>query len=143
MKSQLQIKGLKTWSTNDGGGYQYNLYKDNKKIAFVHNDGNGGCLQIEWFDDNAKQEIFNHVSTLPDWKIEEHNISGKMTIDLFLAEFLSDYEWQKKLAKHRKNGILFRFLTDSINSFRILKTLDVAKAVEYLDKKYPNKYVLV
>jgi hypothetical protein len=141
MKNELQIKGLKTWSTYDGGGYQYNLYRNKKKVAFVHNQGDGGCLQVEWFDPQVKEEIKGFVVTLPDWQAEGY--SGKMTLDIFLEELVSDYEYQKVLAKHRKKGVLFRFLTDPVESFRTLKTLDVAKAVEYLDKNYPNKYVLV
>ena len=44
MKEQLAIKGLKTWTTYDGGGYQFNLYRNNKKVAFVHEAGVGGEL---------------------------------------------------------------------------------------------------
>ena len=143
MKSQLQIKGLKTWTTLDGGGYQFNLYRDGKKVAFVHEAGEGGCLRVDWFDPVAEKDIQDYVKTLPDLKMEDMDIVVKMSVDIFLDDLVAEYEWQKKLAKHRKGAVLFRFLTDPAQSFRALKTPDVAKAVEYLDKKYPNQYVLV
>ena len=135
----LTIKGLKTWATSDGGGYQCNLYKDGKKIAFVHNEGNGSEIQIDWI--SCESEINAYVESLPKVKCGEVEVDS--TVGILIDDLVTEYEWQKKLAKHRKNGILFRFVTDSVDSFRTLKTLDVAKAVEYLDKNYPNKYVLI
>jgi hypothetical protein len=141
MKSQFQIKGLKTWATRDGGGYQYNLYRDNKKVAFIHEEGNGGPLKTEWFDKKTEAELNTYVKSLG--QVQCGDFAVDMDIAIWLEELLNDAEFQKKLSKYRKQGTLFRFLTDPVDSFRTMKTLDVAKAVEYLDKKYPNQYVLV
>ena len=44
----FDIKGLKTWRSRDGGGYQYTLTHNGKAVATVTNDGNGGPTDIEW-----------------------------------------------------------------------------------------------
>ena len=54
---KFEIKGLKTWHTNDGGGYQFNLYIDGKKALWVHNDGNGGCTNISPLEDRKSTRL--------------------------------------------------------------------------------------
>jgi hypothetical protein len=49
----------------------------------------------------------------------------------------------KKLAKAKKKGTTFKLLTDGNGVFRTLNVLDVAKAKEYLDSKFPNQYQLI
>jgi hypothetical protein len=48
IQAGFTAKGLKTWDTHDGGGYQFNLYYAGKKVAQVTNEGNGGDTQINW-----------------------------------------------------------------------------------------------
>ena len=135
----LKIKSLKTWFTPDGGGYHFNLYKDGKKIAFVFNEGNGGMLSITW--DSCKEEVSEYVKSLPKVTCGEYEIA--MTVDILMDELVSEHESEKNMARYRKQRILFRLATDPNNSFRILKTLDLVKAKEILDAKYPNQFVLV
>ena len=143
MKEQLTIKGLKNWQTRDGGGYQFNLYRRGKKIAFVHEDGNGGPLQIDWFDKQSEQDIKAYAKTLPKIQMEDMDLALSVTVDIFLDDLVSEYEWEKKLNRHRKQGVLFRFLTDPEKSFRVIKTRNTEKAKEVLNRKYPNQFVLV
>ena len=137
----LTIKGLKTWATDDGGGYQFTLYKDGKKCAFVHNDGHGGCLDYQWFDNDSEAKIRAFVQTLPDW--EAHGFTGKMDLDFFIENLLEKYETEKWLNRQRKKGTLFRLISDPDSTIRVLKTFDMGKAKESLDRKYPNQYLLV
>lgn len=46
----FDLKGLKTWSSRDGGGYQFTLLHLNKAVAVVTNDGNGGPTSVEWMN---------------------------------------------------------------------------------------------
>ena len=41
------VVGLKTWNTDDGGGYQGKLAIGGKSVITFHNDGNGGEMQID------------------------------------------------------------------------------------------------
>ena len=143
----LTIKGLKTWATHDGGGYQFNLYEGKKKVLFVHNDGNGGCLDIQSLDDGDFLKRLNayceaqppqvlQYEGLPDMTIE-------MTPEIFLEDLVSDYEKAKQLAKAKKKGIVFRPTGESERSFQILNTLDLAVAKAYLDKEHPKGYQIL
>jgi hypothetical protein len=142
----LTIKGLKTWATHDGGGYQFNLYEDGKKVLFVHNDGNGGCLDLEPLDGGDFLKRLNaHCKTLPPRSLDYLGLKNEtlpVDIEIFLEELLSDYEQAKQIAKAKKKGVVFS-LNGNTKEFYTLSILDMAKAIDYLDKKYPNQYALL
>lgn len=46
--SKFSVKGVKTFIGREGYGVNANLYYNNKKVAFLLDSGNGGCLDIDW-----------------------------------------------------------------------------------------------
>ena len=42
------IKSVKRFDTPDGGGFNCTLYADGKKVAYVYDEGRGGCLFYDW-----------------------------------------------------------------------------------------------
>ena len=46
--SWFSVKGLKTFIGREGHGVNANLYYKGKKVAFLLDSGNGGCLDIDW-----------------------------------------------------------------------------------------------
>jgi hypothetical protein len=162
---KFTIKNLKTWSTHDGGGYQFSLYLNDKKFAFVHNDGNGGEVEVECLDvDAPKVEISTwtdkdgkvhgwhvtphyallsaYVKGLPKWESYTGDLVH-VTIGMFMDTLVNNYEFDKKLAKAKKKGIVFKLNTDSNRTFRSINTLDMDIALSYLNKKFPNAYQFV
>jgi hypothetical protein len=142
----LSIKGLKTWASREGGGYQFNLYEDGKKVLFVHNDGNGGCLDLEPLDGGEFLKRLNaHCKTLPPRSLDYLGLKNEtlpVDIEIFLEELLSDYEQAKQIAKAKKKGVVFT-LNGNAKEFYTLTISDTAQAIAYLDKKYPNQYALL
>ena len=144
----FQIKAFKDWATDDGGGYQFNLYLDGKKFAFVHNDGNGGMVDIKFYDlkfmggkysweDSPSAIIWNkYVKSLGQWKSDFGAINGQEYFDYDTDTAIGLLVEEYEMAKHRKKGILFRLLTDSDNSFRTIKTHDTELATNHLDKMF-------
>jgi hypothetical protein len=62
--------------------------------------------------------------------------------EIFLEELLSDYEQAKQIAKAKKKGVVFS-LNGNTKQFYTLTISDMAQAIAYLDKKYPNQYALL
>jgi len=144
MKKELfTIKGLKTWSTYDGGGYQFTLYYDGKKFANVQNDGNGGWVEVNCDKEEDQKRFDSFIDGLPKWKSSIDGSDMNMTADIFMDELVNEYEMTKKLAKAKKKGVTFRLLTDGKNMFRTLNVLDLTKAKAYLDQHFPNNYTLI
>jgi hypothetical protein len=152
----FQIKGFKTWNTDDGGGYQFNLYLDKKKFAYVHNDGNGGCIDMKFYDlkfmggqygwdESPSAIVWNkYVKSLGQWKSDFGAINGTEWFDHDTDTAIGILVEEYEMSKHRKKGILFRLLTDSENAFRTITTHDMDLAVAFLDKQYgQGKYLLV
>ena len=144
MEKQLfTIKSFKTWSTHDGGGYQFTLYYDGKKFAFVHNDGNGGWVEVNCENKEDQKRFDDYISSLPKWKSSIDGSDMDMTSDIFMDELVNEYELAKKLAKAKKKGTTFRLTTDKGNMFRTLNVLDLSQAKQYLDSQFPQGYVLI
>ena len=142
----LSIKGLKTWATNDGGGYQFTLYEAGKKVLFVHNDGNGGCLDLGSLDNGEFLERLNaHCNSLPPRVLSYEGLPDMtlhMNAECFIENLLTEYEQAKQLAKAKKKGVVFS-LNGNTKEFYTLSISDMAQAIAYLDKKYPNQYALL
>jgi hypothetical protein len=139
----FEIKAFKHWQTEDGGGYQFNLYHNKKKFAFVHNDGNGGMIDIRFADSDTSwkesqfKTIWNdHVKSLGKWKSSLGEINGTEWFDHDTDTAIGILVEEYEMAKHRKKGILFRLVNDSENTFRTIKTQDTDLAVNQLDKMF-------
>jgi hypothetical protein len=144
MEKQLfTIKNFKTWSTHDGGGYQFTLYYDGRKFAFVHNDGNGGWVEVNCENKEDQNRFDSFIDNLPKWKSSIDGSDMDMTSDIFMDELVNEYELAKKLAKAKKKGTTFKLLTDGKGMFRTLNVLDLTQARKYLDSQFPNNYTLI
>lgn len=148
----FEIKAFKHWATDDGGGYQFNLYHNKKKFAFVHNDGNGGCIDIRFADANYPHNHetpfakiwFDHVKSLGQWKSDFGAINGTEWFDHDTDTAIGILVEEYEMSKHRKKGILFRLLTDSDNAFRTIKTHDMDLAKTALDRQFgQGKYLFI
>ena len=142
--NNFEIKAFKHWQTDEGGGYQFNLYHDKKKFAWVHNDGNGGMIDIQ-FTSDANEAIWDaYVKSLGQWKSKWGAINGAEFFDHDTDTAIGILVEEYEMSKHRKKGILFRLTDDSENSFRTIKTQDMDLAVAHLDKTFgKGKYELV
>jgi hypothetical protein len=144
MEKQLfTIKSFKTWSTHDGGGYQFTLYYDGKKFASVHNDGNGGWVEVNCENKEDQNRFDDYISSLPKWKSSIDGSDMDMTSDIFMDELVNEYELAKKLAKAKKKGTTFRLTSDEENMFRTLNVLDLTQAKQYLDSQFSEGYILL
>ena len=141
----FQIKAFKTWNTYDGGGYQFNLYLDGKKFAFVHNDGNGGMIDMHFADDKPHQhdtpnaKIWKeYVKSFGQWWCIDRMIDHDT--DIVIDKLVNEYEMNKM----RKKGILFRLVKDSQQTYRTIATHDAELAKRQLSKQFGvDNFILI
>ena len=149
------ISGLKTWDTHDGGGYQGNLLKDGKKIGTFHNDGNGGCIMVEFWKKVGKEtkrnkeesEAFDSylkglpdvVSDMPDPHDKNKVFSYPMDDDIFIADLVEEYEAARWFKRQCAKETLFRLKGDTGDNWRVLKIPYGDQARKYLEGKYANE----
>ena len=134
----FQIKAFKTWNTYDGGGYQFNLYLDGKKFAYVHNDGNGGMIDMH-FDNPTNAKIWEeYVKSFGQWVCLGEMID--YDTDIVIDKLVNEYE----MGKMRKKGILFRLVKDSEQTYRTIATHDIELAKRQLSKQFgADSFILI
>jgi len=121
------VKGVKTFDGHEGRGYNANLYRDNKKVASVINEGNGGCpfiywvrpkdkveVEVEWAgekrmmnlcrDEAAMQE---HCKSLPP-EPSGFGTDLEITPDFFIDLLIEEYEENRELRRWCKNSVVYR-----------------------------------
>ena len=142
----FQIKAFKEWNTYDGGGYQFNLYLDGKKFAYVHNDGNGGMIDMHFAD-----SPYPHAHDTPNGKIWKEYVKsfgqweclGEMIdhdTDIVIDKLVNEYEMNKR----RKKGILFRLVSDGELAYRTIATHDIELAKRQLTKQFgADSFILI
>ncbi len=86
----FDLKGLKTWNTNDGGGYQFTLTHKGKPVAEVTNDGHGGPVDVQWMNLRWDGSVYipSDVTPVQRKKLEAQAVlssSAKSALDSILA----------------------------------------------------------
>ena len=137
---QFTIKNFKTWSSHDGGGYQFTLYVDGKKFALVTDDGWGGPVNVHCINPDQLRGLVEYVAQFK-WDCDGQMLPK--TLDIFMSELVEEYEFNKDLQRAKKKGITFKLLTDPGHSFRTINTLDMTRAKAYLDSKFTNNYQFI
>lgn len=140
------VKGIKSFEGIEGLGFNATLYKDNKKIAFVIDEGCGGEPIFHFFERNGEyrgdkdeKELRAYVATLPRVKFDDHELT--MDIGWFVTELVNQYEVDKKYKVKCKNHTCFKLQGDSEEQFWSVNRPYSPKVKEYLKKKYSDKLV--
>ena len=123
------IKGLKTFQGMEGGGFNVTLCKDGKPIAFVINEGCGGCCLWRWLDRAAEAPFKAYVKKeLPgeDFEVE----------DLYISRLIDAVEGEKQIRRWCKKKVVFRLKTDKADTYRTLTAPYSAEAAAFLRKKH-------
>ena len=124
MSHVYTINALKSFVGREGYGFNCNLLRNGKKVAFVQDMADGGEIRFDWIcpknclpvecehNDGTKytenrnvEEILlrNHIST-----IEEYKEGSRGDMDCFVAGLVDEYENEKKNKAKCKKNIMFR-----------------------------------
>jgi hypothetical protein len=117
---EYSVKAVKSFLGREGYGFNCNLYRKGKKVAFCYDDASGGPISIDWlgappcgatdtqWDEwrafrNEEEKLLNtHVATFP--KVKSNFSDNELTIDpeWFVTELVNEYEHQKEVRKLKK-----------------------------------------
>lgn len=131
---EYALKNVKTFKGMEGaGGFNANLYKDNKKVAEVIDDDSGGPILFH-FDDSAEREAYtSFVSKLTYFcnyskELVAHNV------DTYTARMVDAFLLKKQLTRVMKNKVVFLH-NGEMSSVRKDERYP-QKQQEFLKKKY-------
>jgi len=142
---RLECRGIKTFYGMEGQGFNATVYADGKKALTVIDDASGGPLMIEPIGEFGKKiaaEIVALCQTIPPTKFDD--IDLKVSPDLYFDELVNFALEERRMAKARAKGTLFRLKDDKPSiAFRTVTVKDKDAAIKFLDGKFPNNYVLL
>jgi len=154
------VKNVKSFRGREGHGFNSTLYRDNKRVAYVDDDANGGECNYHWLD--AKE---------PRVEVETTNWSGKsvirkctpeeakflnhikgmiytcqftgdehpMTEDIFVCELVEAYEEIKQYKRWCRKQTCFRLKGDKEGAWRTVNAPYDARVKAWVEKKYGDK----
>ena len=121
------VKGIKSFVGHDGYGFNANLYRGKKKIAFCFDDARGGEVDIQWLDGYhgvEAQLLQTHVDSLP---LAESGFGGMLPLKIdtgwFVTELVTKWEEERdlrKMQKQCKTKTLFRQADSKSNSYFVI-----------------------
>jgi len=136
------VKNIKSFVGHDGYGFNANLYRGKKKVAFCLDDARGGEVDIQWLDwkDRTEAKLLDaHVATLP--KVEAHGLTLTIDAGWFVSELVTKWEDEKELRKLQKlckTKTLFRQADSKSNSYFVLPAILTDALREHLKQKHGN-----
>ena len=167
------LTSIKTFRGTDGYGLNANLCCDGVKVAYVIDEGNGGCVNYEWLnwargegrvdvtvrdwkDENARRTykgtrheaaFQEYVLSLPKMAPCEYFPEGRyQDADGFIARLADMAEMDAKMKRLLKANLIFVCKGDKVGGFRTVslkKAGTMQRALEYVAKKYPVGVTIV
>jgi len=112
------VKNVKTFPGHDDGlGMNCNLYKNNKKVATVHDDAWGGAFHFNWVNNTESDILDNYLETFPKYFFidEMHTHTQDTFVDKLVMNVLIGKEAKVALRKR------FILITDEGNFLQFKK----------------------
>ena len=144
MKLQLKKVYFSEQLSEETNAFTADIYFNNKKIAYVKNDGHGGCNNIQMYEGQRSQlaEAEVYAKTLPS--IDTGLTKGvggepyiiESDLDVQVDELFTAWLENKELTKESNKGIYFE--RDGKNWTRTWKGYSIAKL-----KKHPSGSIAI
>lgn len=139
------VRKLKSFIGMEGYGFNADLYRDGKKVAFVIDDASGGCLDIQWVGGHKSEEaakLREYVKSLPTFKLNGVEANVEVDEDLFIGELVNDAFLVKDLRSKMKGKVLF-IIPSSGDMYTVKHAQgDLLKAIAAMQEKH-GKDILV
>jgi hypothetical protein len=111
---KYEVKNVVSFMGRDMPGYNASLYRDGKKVAFVIDDGNGGCVDIQC-NFTERELLDKHVEGMfyPDEKYGQI----PMGADGFIGMLVGEYEFDKAMKRRCKTSVCWRLKSQLPDQF--------------------------
>ena len=137
--NMVTIKGLKTWRTDDGGGWQATLVIDGHEVGTVTDHGSGG--PVEWRLQPYEQfdvELFAAWAATFGVTIIGNAVPYDSALDSEIARLIDVELNDRRFARLSKTKTIFRLPTDADGEWRTITAPISDKVRAYLSKTHPT-----
>ena len=142
---EYSVKNIKSFQGREGYGFNCNLYRGKKKIAFCYDDASGGEVRIDWLTGgyNGGEEgrlLREHLASLPPVESEfDPNRPLRIDEGWFITDCVSQWERDRDLRKMRKQcqtKTLFRLRGQGRGQYHILNVPCNEQTRNYLRQRH-------
>ncbi len=149
--SRISVKAVKSFRGMEGYGFNAKLMLDGKEVAFVIDEGNGGCFNYEWKDRNAEKELQAIAASEPPVACQycRDCKAGKpcaeplhKDVDWLVSEVVDAFETEKKLRSWCKKKMVFRLPADEHGSYRTMNCIFTPESRAQIISKYPDAEII-
>ena len=153
------VRNLKTFRSDDGGGFSCILMKDGKRVAEIVNDGNGGCFKFWWddrqtvvdvkaltYDDKphvykgSPEEAALWATCMAIPQFESYGIMMSTNPDMFVEDLVGDLEVEKAVKRLLKHYTILD--GEAVLQWKNVTPAQHPKLREHIAAKYPNAIYL-
>ena len=137
---QIELKNIKVAEhmSEETIAFTANLYVNNKKIAFVKNEGRGSCTDYQLYEQGDRpllRQAEEYCKNLPPIVFPSAIPEGKsfelpMDLENFIDDLLDKHlqkkgleKFHKKMAKHQEDSILFGIPDKQYNGLKFKKPI--------------------
>ena len=145
------VKKVKTFRGMEGEGYNADLYRDGKKIAFVIDEGCGGETRFEWLDlgvpkvdiihhgygtepitykGTPEEKLFVELADSQTYTFDGH--TGRKNADILVGELITIFLTKRDC----KNKTVFRLASDGEGIERTIKAKFTPEIATHIRTKY-------
>jgi hypothetical protein len=154
--SDYTLKAVKQFTGREGPGFNANLYRGNKKVAFVYDDASGGPYGFDWVDyaearvavqnTNSAGEPFTVRMTPEEARFNALTVGKTMEawgttltydMDLLVSDLLDAYE----LKKACRTKTLFRTKDNGDDEHMLAKVKYSPAVKQRLEREYGDNLV--
>jgi len=160
------VRKVKSFRGNEGLGFNAELCRDGKPVAYVMDDAGGGMYRWEWYDREAPRtkvsvgglcggehernatpeeaRLLAHVRTLPKEESEwDKGMSYPVNDEIFVGGLVDDYENDRRLRRVCKTKVLFRLEGDKEGEYRTVKAAYDERTKAWMKATYGDAVVEV
>lgn len=133
VKNSYSVKNVKTFTGNEGAGFECSLYKDGKRLGTVMDPATGG--QSNFFISREEGKLLDaYCETLPRIPWEINSEGCKVDKDFFVGNLVASFLEEKNLKQKCKRKTIFT-LKDS-DKYWSIKLVFSQQGKKHLMKKH-------
>jgi len=159
--SKWSVRKVKTFLGNEGHGFNAELCRDGRPVAYVIDSAQGGEYEYQWYDHGAPRvdiRGINYENQVHMYKgtpeerlfVEAANVQTYVSecgeretqskdADIVMGELVDAWESNRKFKRLSKTRTLFRLKGDEPESWRAIKAPFHQKVVAHIREKYADK----
>lgn len=136
------VRKVKSFEGMEGLGFNAELVRDGKPVAFVIDEGNGGCFNFRWYDHSAtmvevpwvdykgnpvvirctpEEAALHEAIRGKTWESEFSEGSKQMDLDMFVGGLVDEHENDKRFRRLAKTKTLYRVAGQADGVWNVLK----------------------